>query len=78
MRILMGVHGAGLGNMIWMEPEHGGVVEIMHGGSGGLNSHYSQMADMLGHKFVGTFSGTGVVDIAWAVKGLNTMMDMVA
>ena len=29
MRILMGVHGAGLGNMIWMEPERGGVVEIM-------------------------------------------------
>ena len=29
MRILMGVHGAGVGNMIWMAPEQGGVVEIM-------------------------------------------------
>ena len=74
----MGVHGAGLGNMIWMEPEKGGVVEIMHGGSGGLNSHYSQMADMLGLKFVGTFSATGPVDVEAAVKGLNQMMDMVA
>ena len=28
-KILMGVHGAGMGNMIWMKPEKGGVVEIM-------------------------------------------------
>ena len=77
-RILMGVHGAGLGNMIWMEPEQGGVVEIMHGGSGGLNSHYSQMADMLGLKFVGVNSGGGAVNVEGAVRGLNKMMDTVA
>ena len=47
MRILMGVHGAGLGNMIWMEPEAGGVVEVMHN-AGGLNTHYAQMGEWMG------------------------------
>jgi hypothetical protein len=28
-RILMGVHGAGMSNMIWMLPEKGGVIEVM-------------------------------------------------
>jgi hypothetical protein len=32
MRILMGVHGSGMSNMIWMAPEKGGVVEVMVSG----------------------------------------------
>jgi capsular polysaccharide biosynthesis protein len=32
-RILMGVHGAGLANQVWMVPEQCGVVEVMVGGS---------------------------------------------
>ena len=47
MRILMGVHGAGLGNMIWMGPEAGGLIEVMHN-AGGLNTHYAQMGEWTG------------------------------
>ena len=45
-RVIVGVHGAGLGNMVWMAPEQGGVIEIMHN-AGGLNSHYAQMGECM-------------------------------
>ena len=91
--VLVGVHGTGLTNQVWLKPGHGAVVELWHGMSD--NFHYHNMAQMLGHAYynvmspeddwaaisVGAGVGGGVVravNVTHVVEAVGIAMDEVA
>ncbi|GAX76616.1 hypothetical protein CEUSTIGMA_g4062.t1 [Chlamydomonas eustigma] len=75
-RILVGVHGAGMSNMIWMLPEKSGVIEVMHNAGG--NDHYAHMAKLLGHRYDPVSSSGKAVNVAGTTASLMKMMDALA
>lgn len=73
--VLLGVHGAGLANQVFMKPRMGAVIELWHNMEN--NYHYHNMAHMLGHSYYNVRSEEQL-DIAATVKRLDEAMDAVA
>lgn len=73
--VLIGVHGAGLANQIYMQPRMGAVLELWHNMDS--NYHYHNMAHMLGHKFCNVRSEQQL-DVDGVLKQLQVAMDAVA
>lgn len=87
--VLVGVHGAGLTNQVWLPPGHGAVVELWHGMAD--NFHYHNMAHMLGHAYYnvmtpeeegpGEVTAVGLgkaVNVTHVVEAVGAAMDEVA
>lgn len=75
--VLVGMHGAGLANQIYMQPRAGAVVELWHGMDS--NTHYHNMAHMLGHAYFNVKSEEGgKLDVAAVVSKVVAAMDAAA
>ncbi|MEW5298980.1 MAG: hypothetical protein WDW36_002044 [Sanguina aurantia] len=74
--VLIGVHGAGMMQQIWMPPEASCVVEVMHNVAG--NNHYHNVAQMLGQDYFQVASGGPKVDVERSVVALKRCMEAVA
>uniref|UniRef100_A0A383V844 Uncharacterized protein n=1 Tax=Tetradesmus obliquus TaxID=3088 RepID=A0A383V844_TETOB len=73
--VLMGVHGAGLANQVFMKPRLGAVVELWHNMEN--NFHYHNLAHMLGHRYFNVRSEQEL-DVPAVVAAAVAAMDAVA
>ncbi|WIA10303.1 hypothetical protein OEZ85_010496 [Tetradesmus obliquus] len=73
--VLMGVHGAGLANQVFMKPRLGAVVEVWHNMEN--NFHYHNLAYMLGHCYFNVRSEQEL-DVQAVVAAAVAAMDAVA
>lgn len=74
--VLVGVHGAGLANQVYMQPRAGAVVEVWYGMES--NTHYHNMAHMLGHAYFNVKCEEGQLDVAAVAAKVTTAMDEAA
>lgn len=75
--VLVGVHGAGLSNQIYMQPRTGAVVELWYNMQGTTNTHYHNMAHMLGHAYANV-AAEGQLDAAAVAAKVTAAMDQAA
>lgn len=74
--VLVGVHGAGLANQVYMQPRTGAVVEVWYGMES--NTHYHNMAHMLGHAYFNVKAEEGQLEVAQVVAKVTAGMDEAA
>lgn len=74
--VLVGVHGAGLANQIYMQPRVGAVVELWYGMES--NTHYHNMAHMLGHAYSNVKAEDEHLDVGAVAAQVAAAMDAVA
>lgn len=75
--VLAGVHGAGLANQVFMPPRSGAVVEVWYGMEG--NTHYHNMARMLGHTYANVkCEEGGELEVARVVAEVKAGMESAA
>lgn len=73
--VLMGVHGAGLANQVYMKPRSSAVIEVWFNMDN--NFHYHNLAHMLGHKYYNVRSDEQL-DVAAVAQRLVEAMNVVA
>jgi len=71
--VLVGVHGAGLANQVYMHPRAGAIVEVWYGMDS--NTHYHNMAHMLGHAYFNIKCEDQQLDVAQVVTQVTAGMD---
>lgn len=74
--VLVGVHGAGLANQVYMHPRAGAVVEVWYGMDS--NTHYHNMAHMLGHAYFNVKCEDQQLDVAQVATPVTAGMDEAA
>lgn len=74
--VLVGVHGAGLANQVYMQPRTGAVVELWYGMES--NTHYHNMAHMLGHAYFNVKCAEEQLDVAAVAAQVTAAMDAAA
>lgn len=74
--VLVGVHGAGLANQVYMQPRAGAVVEVWYGME--ANTHYHNMAHMLGHAYFNGKCEEGQLDVGAVAGKVTAAMDEAA
>jgi capsular polysaccharide biosynthesis protein len=74
--VLVGVHGAGLANQVYMHPRAGAVVEVWYGMES--NTHYHNMAHMLAHAYFNVKCEEEQLDVAAVATKVTAAMDEAA